>query len=161
MGEVSIRKGIEKPKSHALASSLIDSCGTGGGANRWYEDSGFSYHEGDESDGRMRASASKRGIEITSRSRPLTPDDLQSFDLIIAMDAKNVAAINEAYEYWRSKGKLVPDEIKNKVMLITDYSVQFKGAKCVPDPYYGGEKGFEQVLDLLEDASLGLLEEFK
>ena len=110
----------------------------------------------------MRASARKRGIEITRRSRPLTPDDLSSYDLVVAMDSRNIAAINEAYMHWKGQGQLVPDNLGSKVKLMTDFStVKFKGATSVPDPYYGGERGFEQVLDLLEDASIGLLAEFK
>ena len=147
--------------SNGLTSLRFDSCGTGGGSGSWYCDGGYSYHEGEDSDDRMKASAQRRGVDITSRSRPLTPEDLTSFDLIIAMDAKNVAAIKEAHKHWQSKGKSVPDDLSGKVKLMTDYSIKFKGATSVPDPYYGGEKGFEQVLDLLEDASEGLVAEFK
>ena len=147
--------------SNGLTSLRIDSCGTGGGSGSWYRDGGFSYHKGEDSDDRMKASAQRRGVHITSRSRPLTPEDLTSFDLILAMDANNVAAIKEAHKHWQSKGMSVPDDLSGKVKLMTDYSIKFKGATSVPDPYYGGEGGFEQVLDLLEDASEGLLAEFK
>lgn len=63
----------------------IDSCGTGGGSPDWYREGGWSYHEGDAADARMRDHALRRGITLTSRSRPLTPQDLTTFDFIVAM----------------------------------------------------------------------------
>lgn len=140
----------------------------GGGSGDWYKEGGFSYHEGDAADSRMRSAASKRGIAVTSRSRPLTPRDFEQFDVVVAMDSANRAAISRAKEHWISQGKLkVPkggeEQLRARVMMMTDYLRDAKLAKiaggAVPDPYYGGEKGFETVLDLLEDACEGLLEE--
>lgn len=119
----------------------------------------------------MRSAASRRGIAVTSRSRPLTPRDLEQFDVVVAMDSANRAAISRAKEHWISQGKLiVPSEgggkeqqLRARVVMMTDYIRDERLAKiaggAVPDPYYGGEKGFETVLDLLEDACEGLLEE--
>lgn len=140
----------------------IDSCGTGGGSSNWYLPGGFSYHEGDPADSRMSATARSRGITLTSRSRPLNPADLAEFDYIVGMDASNVAAIQRAAEHWRgaSHGSPVPAHYPAKLSLMTDYlrSAQFAGKyREVPDPYYGGQRGFELVLDLLEDACQGLL----
>lgn len=70
----------------------IDSCGTGGGSSDWYREGGFSYHEGDAADARMRDHAARRGIRLTSRSRPLTPQDLHTFDYIVAMVRSNKSA---------------------------------------------------------------------
>jgi protein-tyrosine phosphatase len=151
----------------------------GGGSGDWYKEGGFSYHEGDAADSRMRSAASKRGIAVTSRSRPLTPRDFEEFDVIVAMDAANKAAIARAKEHWISKGKLKvetsseqgkgseeeeeEEELRAKVVMMTDFLRNEKLVKladgAVPDPYYGGDKGFETVLDLLEDACEGLLEE--
>lgn len=107
----------------------------------------------------MMRVAAKRGVKLTSRSRPLTPDDLTDFDLILGMDANNVNAIKRAAEHWKAQHP-VPADYTNKVVLMTDYlrDPKFKSFNEVPDPYYGGEKGFELVLDLLEDACEGLLE---
>jgi hypothetical protein len=65
----------------------------GGGASGWYRPGGFSYHEGDAADPRMTAAAAKRGVKLTSRSRPLAPGDFARFQHIIAMDDNNVRAI--------------------------------------------------------------------
>lgn len=143
----------------------IDSCGTGGGSSNWYLDGGFSYHEGDNADSRMTRVAATRGVKLTSLSRPLTPKDLEDSDLIIGMDAANLAAIRRAGQHWQKEGKLTPETQaiwENKIELMTSYLKEdgkFKNKfNEVPDPYYGGEKGFELVLDLLEDACDGLLD---
>lgn len=80
------------------------------------------------------------------------------------MDAANHRAISTATEHWLSEGKIESrDAIRAQVRMMTDFLRNEKLAKvaggAVPDPYYGGEKGFELVLDLLEDACEGLLEE--
>uniref|UniRef100_A0A7S2XZB6 Phosphotyrosine protein phosphatase I domain-containing protein n=1 Tax=Fibrocapsa japonica TaxID=94617 RepID=A0A7S2XZB6_9STRA len=131
---------------------FIESCGTGGGSADWYMQSGFSYHEGESPDRRMTAAASNRGITLCGASRPLTPEDLDIFDYIIAMDGSNKQAITEAASYW---GKSAQAAQKTKMM--TSYCKKFD-MKSVPDPYYGGAQGFETVLDILEDACTGLLE---
>ncbi|GAX76434.1 hypothetical protein CEUSTIGMA_g3879.t1 [Chlamydomonas eustigma] len=139
----------------------IDSCGTGGGNPDWYCRGGWSYHEGDEPDRRMTSAAQKRGIVLTSRSRPLTPMDVTRFDLIIGMDAKNQYAVKEATSYWLSEGMIESSEaevLRSKNSLMTDYCRTYKGVTEVPDPYYGGPEGFERVLDLLYDACEGLLD---
>lgn len=136
----------------------------GGGSGDWYKEGGYSYHEGDTADSRMRSAAARRGIAVTSRSRPLTPRDLEQFDVVVAMDSANRSAISRAKEHWISEGKLkTPDEeLRARVVMMTDYLRNERLAKiangAVPDPYYGGETGFETVLDLLEDACEGLLE---
>lgn len=82
-----------------------------------YKEKGWSYHTGDPSDRRMIASASKRDVHLTSRSRLLTPDDLQKFDYILGMDHENIAAIQVAADYWASQGKAVPKNYRSKVHL--------------------------------------------
>lgn len=113
----------------------------------------------------MTATAQARGVTLTSRSRPLTPADLAEFDFVIGMDDANLAAIRRAAEHWRGSGgggsgAAVPPDYDAKLSLMTDYlqSSEFKQRfNQVPDPYYGGQKGFELVLDLLDDACSGLL----
>mmetsp|Transcript_18336 Transcript_18336/g.54705 ORF Transcript_18336/g.54705 Transcript_18336/m.54705 type:complete len:271 (-) Transcript_18336:95-907(-) len=135
----------------------IDSCGTGGGSPDWYTAGGFSYHEGDDADPRMTVTAAKRGVKLTSRSRPLQPVDLSRFQYIIGMDDNNIRAIQNATEYWKKNGGGVPSEPQAKVALMTDYCRAIQASE-VPDPYYGGAEGFERVLDLLDDACEGLLD---
>lgn len=142
----------------------IDSCGTGGGSGGWYKQGGFSYHQGDPADPRMSRAAAARGLTLTSRSRPLTPTDVERCDFILAMDAANEKAIATAASHWAETGKV---ERGNATALpvsrLTSYLrdprlKKAHGSSGVPDPYYGGADGFETVLDLLEDACEGLLD---
>lgn len=152
-------------KADCADSFLIDSCGTGGGSSNWYLDGGFSYHEGDPADPRMTRVAASRGVGLTSRSRPLTPTDLRDMDIILGMDDSNLAAIRRAGQHWEKEGKVERgSDWEKKVVLMTSYLRDDSFKKRfdqVPDPYYGGEKGFELVLDLLEDACEGLLQELR
>lgn len=108
----------------------------------------LSYHQGELPDSRMRAHAARRGYTLTHRSRPVTTDDFYDFDLIIGMDDRNVDDLRE-----RAPGV----EEEAKIRRMADYCVH-KVVDYVPDPYYGGASGFENVLDILEDACAGLLE---
>uniref|UniRef100_A0A2P2JPZ7 acid phosphatase n=1 Tax=Rhizophora mucronata TaxID=61149 RepID=A0A2P2JPZ7_RHIMU len=122
----------------------IDSAGT------------INYHEGNPADPRMRAASKKRGIEITSISRPIRSSDFMDFDLILAMDKQNRVDILEAYNKWKFREPL-PDDAHKKVRLMCSYCKKHDETE-VPDPYYGGPQGFEKVLDLLEDACESLLD---
>ncbi|KAG2431203.1 hypothetical protein HXX76_009731 [Chlamydomonas incerta] len=142
----------------------IDSCGTGGGNPDWFTEGGWSYHEGDAADSRMTLTARKRGVLLTSRSRPLAPLDFGRFDYIVGMDAKNIRAIRTAADYWRVRpmgADTVPQSYGERLSLMTAYCSKFKGEPEVPDPYYGGPAGFERVLDLLDDACEGLLAQIR
>lgn len=123
---------------------VIDSAGT------------IDYHEGNQADPRMRMAAKRRGIEVTSISRPIRPSDFSDFELILAMDLQNKEDILCAYERWRFKEPL-PEDGPKKVKLMCSYCKKHKETE-VPDPYYGGPQGFENVLDLLEDACESLLD---
>lgn len=117
----------------------IDSAGTYGG------------HAGELPDSRMRQHASRRGYNLISRSRQVRPMDFEEFDLILAMDDKNYQNLRD----------LAPDiESMNKVHRMVEFC-QNSTLDYVPDPYYGGAEGFELVLDLLEDACEGLLNDVK
>ena len=157
--EAVFRYTVEKNK--ASSRYKIDSCGTGGGSRDWYKPNGYSYHEGDAADSRMRQAASARGIKLTSRSRPLVPNDLTEFDLIVCMDDDNVHAVKTAVSFWQDSG-MAPGEFESsKITKMTNYlrDPQYRKFDHVPDPYYGGSKGFELVLDLLEDACDNLFAE--
>lgn len=104
----------------------------------------------------MRAASKRRGVEITSISRPIRPSDFRDFDLILAMDRQNKDDILGALERWKFKETL-PADAHKKVKLMCSYCKKHSESE-VPDPYYGGPQGFEKVLDLLEDACESLLD---
>ncbi len=107
------------------------------------------YHQGDLPDSRMRMYASQRGYQLTHRSRPVTKDDFDYFDLIIGMDNQNINGLMQ----------LAPSKsFQQKIRLITDFCHKLRATE-VPDPYFSGAKGFEYVIDLLEDACEGLYKE--
>ena len=123
---------------------VVDSAGTG------------SWHVGKPADRRMLAAAEKRGIVLPSRARQIEAADLGRFDRILTMDNDNLAAV-EALA--RSSPAAAARDLA-LIEPITRHCRQFR-TQDVPDPYYGGEDGFEQVLDLLEDACGGLLDDLK
>lgn len=135
------------PSAEAVMKKLIKEAGL---EQRIEIDSAgiIGYHKGEPADQRMRAHAIRRGYQLDSISRPVRTADFFDFDLIIGMDNRNVDDLKE----------LAPDqESVEKIHQMMDYS-RNKLYDYVPDPYYGGDTGFELVLDLLEDACSGLLE---
>lgn len=111
----------------------------------------ISYHEGEGADPRMKLHARQHGYHITHISRPVREMDFDLFDLIVSMDESN----------WERLHRLAPTvEAETKIVRMTDYC-QRHNIDHVPDPYYGGVKGFEHVIDILEDACAGLLEELE
>lgn len=132
MAEAAFRKILER--EHASGLFIIDSAGTAG------------YHIGELPDSRMRFHASKRGYSLTHRSRKFSRADFDCFDLIIGMDDQNIADLNRL---------AMTLEEKSKIQRMTDYCQHIE-ADHIPDPYYGGDQGFENVIDLLEDACKGL-----
>ena len=117
---------------------FVDSAGTGG------------WHVGNLADPRMRETTLLRGIELTSRSRQLKENDLFEFDHILVMDKDNLYAVKS----------LIKDDrhpVNSKIKLILSYSNESQLDE-VPDPYYGGQNGFDKVLDLLDNAIDGLIE---
>ena len=105
------------------------------------------YHVNEPADPRARAAAERRGYSLDGiRARRVDIADFERFDYIVAMDRDNLAALQS-----QSEG-----EHDGKLHLFLDFS-SVPGDE-VPDPYYGGTSGFERVLDLVEDASRGLIE---
>lgn len=107
-----------------------------------------SYHIGSPPDARMTSAAKQRGIVLKGQARQFVVEDFEKFDLILAMDQENYRNIN----YSDRQGKY-----GDKVRLMCDFCRNYD-LKEVPDPYYGGPKGFDFVIDLLLDACQGLLE---
>ena len=117
----------------------IDSCGTAG------------YHVGEPPDGRSAAAAKEHGYDLsTLRARQLTREDFQRFDYVLAMDHANLGD---------AEG-LRDGSDDATVGLFLSYG-DGKSTDEVPDPYYGGPKGFEHVIELCEDAADGLLEDIR
>lgn len=144
MGNICRSPAAEGILKHKVAASgledsvFIDSAGT------------LSYHSGSRPDARMVAAAYKRGIELDSIARPIEPEDLATFDLILTMDDDNFKNVSSLDPKRRYRDKIVP---------FTRYC-RNHSEKEVPDPYYGGDHGFEHVLNLLEDGCQTLLEEY-
>jgi low molecular weight protein-tyrosine phosphatase len=108
------------------------------------------YHVGHPPDPRSQKTALKRGYELAGlRARLVSREDFGRFDYILAMDRDNLSALK----------RMAPRDAKVKPRLFMDYSAH--AGREVPDPYTGGQQGFENVLDMIEDASSGLLEDIK
>ncbi|MGG7568106.1 low molecular weight protein-tyrosine-phosphatase [Rhodovulum sp. DZ06] len=119
---------------HGTALEL-DSAGTG------------AWHVGNPPDPRMRAAAAARGYPIDDlRARQAEAADFHRFDMILAMDRSN----------FRDLRAIAPRGTEGRLSLMLSHGAH--GGGDVPDPYYGGEDGFDHVLDLLEDSCAGLLE---
>jgi len=113
----------------------IDSAGT------------HAYHTGEPPDRRARAAAERRGMSLEGiQARRVVTDDFERFDYIIAMDEENLARLRDES----------PEEHHSKLFLFLEFGALKE--REVPDPYYGGSAGFERVLDLVEEASRGLLD---
>lgn len=119
---------------------VVDSAGTGG------------WHVGRPADRRMRAAAERRGITLPSRARQLDRHDLVAFDRILTMDDDNLSSVRAL-----ARELAVPAQQLALIEPMTSHCQRLR-AREVPDPYYGGDQGFEDVLDLLEDACGGLLD---
>lgn len=115
----------------------IDSAGTHG------------YHVGAPPDDRAQETAMARGVDIGDlRARRAEPDDFIYYDYILAMDQEN----------YHSLSRICPRGMQRKLVLLMDYAPELRRRE-VPDPYYGGQQGFDQVFDMVEAAARGLLED--
>lgn len=118
-------------------SAVVDSAGTIG------------FHQGNPADPRMRKTAARRGYDLQSRSRKIVPSDLETFDLIIAMDRENLQDIKAMYPTGSQTAPL---------KLLSDF-LDDQWPTDVPDPYYGGDEGFEYVVDMIAAAVPGIYTE--
>lgn len=124
----------EKVRKKGLESEFqSDSCGTS------------NYHIGDWPDDRTVKSANKNGIPINHLGRQLKKSDFEDFDLILAMDGSNYLNIL----------RLGDESAKSKVKLMRDFDPKGKGD--VPDPYYGTEKDFDEVFEILDRSTENLI----
>lgn len=109
------------------------------------------YHVGEPPDPRTVAAAQRRGIDLGGkRARRVGLQDFETFDLVLAMDRHNFSNLEQ----------VCPPEHRGKLRLFMSYSRRFDTDE-VPDPYFGGPSGFDRVIDMVEDAVEGLLEELE
>lgn len=119
---------------------LTDSAGT------------HAYHRGESPDRRAMAAASRRGIDMSDlRARRVQDADFERFDLILAMDKLNLVTLQD---------RAGDNGDRDRIRLLMEFSEMAPGGE-VPDPYYGGAAGFERVLDLVENAASGLLNDLR
>jgi protein-tyrosine phosphatase len=128
----------KKMTEHGL-SMLLDSAGTIGA------------HAREKPDHRAQKAGMARGYSFDNiKARKITVQDFEKFDLILAMDQQNITDLH----------KVAPAQYLDKIQLFLSFATQFD-EKEVPDPYYGGAQGFNYVVDLIEDASDGLIAQLK
>lgn len=119
------------------ANILIDSAGT------------HDYHIGAKPDARAQHAARQRGYDMSElRGRQVGERDFRNFDYVLAMDTANLSILQ----------RITPPDSDTRARLFLEYARHHKERE-VPDPYYGGADGFEHVLDMVEDAAQGLLQE--
>jgi protein-tyrosine phosphatase len=136
------------PTAEAVFRQIV---ATAGGGVRVHVDSAgtHDYHVGDPPDRRAQVAAARRGYDLSAlRARQLVPDDFARFDLVLFMDERNR----------RDAAHILPAMPRAQLALLLDFAPEL-GRREVPDPYYGGPQGFEDVLDLAEAAARGLLAE--
>ncbi|MBI3479027.1 MAG: low molecular weight phosphotyrosine protein phosphatase [Nitrosomonadales bacterium] len=118
---------------------LIDSAGT------------HDYHIGEAPDARTQRAAQQRGYDMSAlRGRQVEEGDFQHFDYVLAMDRANLAILQS----------MTPADSDTRARLFLEYACRH-AEREVPDPYYGNADGFERVLDMVEDAAQGLLQEIR
>ena len=118
---------------------IVDSAGTG------------DWHVGDQPDRRAQAAAKARGYDLSmQRARQIKEMDFWDFDYVIAMDSQNHSDLSI----------MAPTNAQDRIRMFLSFAPK-EGVTDVPDPYYGGANGFDHVLDLVEAASLGLLQEIR
>ena len=138
------------PTAQGVFSALVDNQGLG---DRIHIDSAGTgaWHSGDPPDLRAQAAAEGRGYDLSSqRARKVEISDFRHFDYIIAMDRQNYGDLSV----------LAPPDTRSRIKLFMTFAPNLK-VEDVPDPYYGEADGFDQVLDLIEAASRGLLQDIR
>jgi len=129
----------KKLEDAGLAEDVhIDSAGTG------------DYHIGKSPDARSQATAAQRGYDLSPlRARQVRTEDFERFDFVLAMDRSNLSNLLS----------ICPVQYRERVQLFLDHTDSPESE--VPDPYYGGDQGFDHVLDLVESACDGLIREIR
>jgi protein-tyrosine phosphatase len=137
------------PTAEAVMRGLVAEAGLEGEIEVESAGTG-SWHLGDPPDPRAVAAAAERGVELVGAARQVDESDFDRFDLLIAMDRSNRDGLL----------RLAPDEeARRRVRLLSEFGDG--GPGDVPDPYYGGDEGFAEVLDILERRCAALLEQIR
>lgn len=132
-------EGIMKSEIATLNLSdriLVDSAGTIG------------HHQGSEPDARSKTIAQKRGVILTSVARKFLAEDFDTYDYVLAMDQNNYKDLEQLQS---------SQSHKEKLFLFRSFDSSSEPGATVPDPYYGGESGFDDVFDICQAATQGLL----
>ncbi len=138
------------PTAEGVFVKLIEEQGK---ANQFEIDSGgtHAYHEGEPPDIRAQKAAQARDVKLNHlKARKVVAGDFEDYDYLLAMDKDNFSVLTEA----------CPEELRHKIKYFLDYAPQLN-TREVPDPYYGGRYGFEEVLDLVEEAAKGFVTTLK
>jgi protein-tyrosine phosphatase len=138
------------PTAHGVFEAMVKQEGLD---NRIQVDSAgtHSYHIGKQPDSRAQQTARARGLDLSYlRARQARVEDFSSFDYVLAMDEDN----------YRDLMALCPEGLSHKLNMFLDFAPRL-GFREVPDPYYGGADGFDQVFDMVEAASTGLLNDIR
>lgn len=136
------------PTAEGVFNHMVQELGT---EDRFHLDSAgtHAYHVGESPDARAQQTAESRGVDLSYiRARKFTAADFENFDYILAMDTDNYNILKSA----------CPNAHQHKVQLFLEYASEYPETD-VPDPYYGGQRGFEHVFDLVEAASRGFHKE--
>lgn len=127
-------------KEQGLEAAIeVDSAGTG------------SYHVGEAPDARARAAGRRRGVEISGHARQVARADFARFDYVLAMDEENL----------RNLERLAPQKSSARLALLRSFDPSSPAGASVPDPYYGGDQGFEEVIEQCLRACRGLLDHIR
>ncbi|HJS28147.1 MAG TPA: low molecular weight protein-tyrosine-phosphatase [Anaerolineales bacterium] len=141
---------VRSPLAENLFRQLAEDRGVGG---RFAVDSAgtANYHAGDSPDSRMRAVASRRGLDYDGRGRQFKREDFSRFDLIVPMDLENREDLESLAQSQNDR---------SKIHLLREFDPLSGGNESVPDPYYGPIEGFEAVFDIIDRSCRSLLEAF-
>lgn len=139
---------VRSPLAENIFRQLVDKAGLRG---KYEVDSaGISaWHVGEKPDSRMRRVAASHGFEYSGRARQFQPEDFDRFDLVVAMDTSNRKNLIDLIE---------KPEHQEKIQQMRAFDPQGGADMAVPDPYYGGIDGFEEVYQIVERSCRGLLE---
>lgn len=137
------------PTAEGVFRKLVEEAGLGGQVQ--IDSAGtHAYHVGEPPDARAQAAARSRGVDLSPlRGRQAVAEDIRRFDYVLAMDDENLENLLS----------ICPDGLEEKVELFMEYASG--QPREVPDPYFGGAAGFDRVLDMIEAASEGLLDDIR
>ena len=136
------------PLAEGVLKHLVDKNGLSGDVE--VDSAGTcAHHVGQRADPRSQAVAKTHGVTLTSRGRQVAASDFEDFDLIVAMDDENVSNLRRE----------CPDAQQSKIRLMRSWDPEGEGD--VPDPYYGGPRGFDLIYDMIDRSCRALLAEFR